>query len=182
MTVADGRCTSSVCFTGSGSKGGKHHESMVVILRNDTRLVLFKMHCSLSEGANTQDHRGHIHPSSSEFHDSVLVDEIPMYWTKYNMDESKQQDGDIVMTSGGLVGSRIVSTVEGRDKMGCRPPTTPSNNTTWTAEEQVKVGMGHLVNNIYLRQYWDYDYIIYVQNSGRVSGRYRANEQHMNMT
>lgn len=48
---------------------------------------------------------------------TVLVDEIPMYWTKYNMDEQKQQDDDIVMTSGGLVGARIVSPVEGRDRM-----------------------------------------------------------------
>jgi hypothetical protein len=103
---------------------------MVVILRNDTRLARFKMHCSLSEGANTPDHRGHIHPSSFEFHDCVLVDEILMYWTRYIMDEQKQQDGDTVITSGGLVGARIVSSVEGRDNMGCRPPTTPSNNTT----------------------------------------------------
>jgi hypothetical protein len=41
--------------------------------------------------------------------------------------------------------------------------------------------MDHLFNNIYHRQYWDYDYIIYFQNLGRVSGHYSANEQHMNM-
>lgn len=76
----------------------------MMILRNDTRLARPKMRCCLSERANTQDHRGHIHPSRLEFHDGVLVDEISTYGTKYNMDERKQQDGDIVMTSGRLVG------------------------------------------------------------------------------
>lgn len=174
MTLADGRCTSSLCFTGSRSKCRKHHESMMMLLRKDTRLACLKMHYSHSEVANTQDHRGHIHPSSLELHDGVLVDEISTYGMNYNMDERKQQDGDIVMTSGRLVGTRIVSSVEGRDRMGCRPPATPSSNTTLAGEELVKVGMGYLFNNIYLRQYWDYDYIIYVQNIDRVSGRCAA--------
>lgn len=147
---------------------------MVMILRNDTRLACLKMRCSLSEAANTQDHCGHIHPSSLEFHDGVLVDEISTYGTKSNMDEQKQQDSDIVMTSGRLVGTRIVSSVEGRDRMRCRPPATPSSNTTGAGEEQVKVGMDYLFNNIYLRQYWEYDYIIYVQNIDRVSGQCAA--------